>query len=1240
MWLLCTIIDGSDEYINLGLFKPLHVFATIMSSFRAYTLRNRRGLFRRPESVHVEPFLDPTRRARLPELDQAALLAQLMRNQARHAVREMYPDLSDDDIDATSMGYLQGINVNNAGATISTKPLRVGHLTTEFFMDLMERIHKSNDDLTFDAIEWSFHFVTLSTLRGSGGNTLRMPPWATKSLHTTWVEHAAADGTPIGCAVFAINWMMNKSRFRYNKTIERLRTARKHAYALQRELGWGQNVSTTQLPEFIVKYPEYRLTVMTANCTDFSYMTWAGLLWKYNPDTPDDKCIYIIYDFEQKHFAGGLPSNLTSGGTGKCRFCHYCCLAYSHNSVHKCPLDADYTPSDPPAKKARKDYFQPFPVQPKKTDFCDVCGLYGKHPGCPMRTCGVCKVRSPLGDYHRHIVQMPPRSDVKNTFVTGGSHRDQDDKKLYKLWAYDIESMMEAQDGVLTMQFDTDPNSGTFKYTPDGELAFRLVKPLQHVPIMIAFKDVFSNEPVQVYKGPTCLSEFIGFMCQHNGGRNICVAHNASGYDSRLLFDEAVTKSGDGNYSIVPLSRGHKFMQLTLNKNTMFRDSMLHLKGSLKNLAKDFLSKNMRKGYFPHLFNTPEHQTYIGPVPEKHYFDLTFSAGSEEDIEDFNRWHMRERRKNTLWNFAHELEAYCINDVELLAEVMLTYHNILLEKFGLSPWFNATSPSYVHEVFLTKLSSQLELGDPTQSTEYLNNMTHIAKNEFWAVLEGPEYWFARAALRGGRTDIRKVYHSVSDEDWARGVRIRYQDIVSMYPYVQAVEDYPVGHPTIHVYDLNFYPCTMHKDSLRGECCPPDWKKNLRPERFMDIVDLSNEAPPTKEEILNDPDFFGIVCATVICPKNMYHPILLKYDEKAEKCVAPVGEIYQGFFTSAEFVLALQNGYELDILHRYDKYAKRPSLWADILKDMYIEKMANSKPAPSFEKQTQLVTAYEQKFGMGDMVRKSFSRWNSNPARKQTAKIQLNSGWGKHAQRPIMPETTIIDHTDSEAYLTLLNNCSENRLTLHSIRSFENKTVFSTSQHIENTNPNFHRTYLPAAVFVPAYGRIMLWKQMHKLGKRVLMHDTDSIVYIYDPEQYNIPEGNVWGDWEVEDIDSKNDGIREFVGLGPKSYALKMGNGTTSCKCKGVSIKQAQKSILNFDVMKTLVLDSIHTPLETRRQTGQTVDIPQMTFGYKPGQGIQTRYFLKTVGFDYTKTKGFMQQGDYHIYPPGGYEDDV
>lgn len=49
-----------------------------------------------------------------------------------------------------------------------------------------------------------------------------------------------------------------------------------------------------------------------------------------------------------------------------------------------------------------------------------------------------------------------------------------------------------------------------------------------------------------------------------------------------------------------------------------------------------------------------------------------------------------------------------------------------------------------------------------------------------------------------------------------------------------------------------------------------------------------------------------------------------------------------------------------------------------------------------------------------------------------------------------------------------------------------------------------------------------WEQLNRLGDRVLMNDTDSIIYVFDPKEYNIPEGSMLGDWEIEKPCKLND----------------------------------------------------------------------------------------------------------------------
>ena len=53
----------------------------------------------------------------------------------------------------------------------------------------------------------------------------------------------------------------------------------------------------------------------------------------------------------------------------------------------------------------------------------------------------------------------------------------------------------------------------------------------------------------------------------------------------------------------------------------------------------------------------------------------------------------------------------------------------------------------------------------------------------------------RDAFFGGRTNAVKLHHEV---DPARGEKIKYIDVTSLYPWVNKTQEYPVGHPQVLV----------------------------------------------------------------------------------------------------------------------------------------------------------------------------------------------------------------------------------------------------------------------------------------------------------------------------------------------------------------------------------------------------------------------------------------------------------
>ncbi len=521
----------------------------------------------------------------------------------------------------------------------------------------------------------------------------------------------------------------------------------------------------------------------------------------------------------------------------------------------------------------------------------------------------------------------------------------------------------------------------------------------------------------------------------------------------------------------------------------------------------------------------------------------------------------------------------------------------------------------------------------------------IAKSESWAVLLPVEYHFARKALRGGRTDVRKLYHAITPEQHASGERICYQDICSEYPFQQVEHDFPVGIPEIRIYDEAWRPCIhkVHNDDaclqegaglrgIKGGCRHSRGEMLSKQEVRLNIKHHFGQQPSISEMMSRD--FFGIVCASVTPPVDLYHPVLVQYDDDAMKCISSCEPIKEGFFTSVELQCAIERGYTIDKIHRFDKYTRAPSLWRDTTIKLFIEKMVNSRDRPGDEEAEEMIAAYERKFGIGAQIAATFrdDKWGRNPAKKQTAKIMMNSVWGKHAEKPIQEECKFFSlNKGNETVYTFYDNVFKGNYELNSQIILSGDTVMYKYKVTDKIKFDATKGYLPAAVFVPAYGRLQLEAELFKLGKRVLMNDTDSIVYHYIPGQYNIPEGSLLGDWEVEDIDSKNGGIAEFAGIGPKTYAVRtFENEQTLVKAKGLSLKHATGKLVNFNSMRRLVMNQIRDGNSRER-----IRVPQTSFVFTVDAEMRTYRYLKDLRLDKSALKGRLV-GPY-LYPYG-YQD--
>lgn len=88
-------------------------------------------------------------------------------------------------------------------------------------------------------------------------------------------------------------------------------------------------------------------------------------------------------------------------------------------------------------------------------------------------------------------------------------------------------------------------------------------------------------------------------------------------------------------------------------------DSLNFLPMALSKLPSCFGLTELKKGYFPHLFNTRENQTYVGPLPESLYYSPDTMAPAARRA--FLSWH--QEHQGDMFDFQKEMLAYCRYDI-------------------------------------------------------------------------------------------------------------------------------------------------------------------------------------------------------------------------------------------------------------------------------------------------------------------------------------------------------------------------------------------------------------------------------------------------------------------------------------------------------------------------------------------------------------------------------------------------
>ena len=187
------------------------------------------------------------------------------------------------------------------------------------------------------------------------------------------------------------------------------------------------------------------------------------------------------------------------------------------------------------------------------------------------------------------------------------------------------------------------------------------------VPNLLCYRGEWQQD-MTVLRGEDCVDWFIAHLddYSHPPTENIeeqpliIMFHNLKGFDGIFLLNSLYKA---GRRVTDQLTIGAKVLSF-VSGALIFKDSLCFLPMPLASFPATFNLTELKKGFFPHAFNIPDHQTYRGPIPALHYYDP--DGMSPKMKAELVTWHADQVRRNVVFDFQQELEDYCKSDVDIL----------------------------------------------------------------------------------------------------------------------------------------------------------------------------------------------------------------------------------------------------------------------------------------------------------------------------------------------------------------------------------------------------------------------------------------------------------------------------------------------------------------------------------------------------------------------------------------------
>ena len=413
-----------------------------------------------------------------------------------------------------------------------------------------------------------------------------------------------------------------------------------------------------------------------------------------------DKQLILLHEKSHYNVITKMPAFFGVGYV-----CAHCWKPYNDEGKHRCNNKRHCRAC---CQKECPDFLEAYPRGQKATQRCQQCHrdffgdtcfqmhLVKDHTGKPVtnldssvcfrrRRCAKCLILIPASHMDNHqcgYIDCP----CCHEYVNGATHRC-----FIQIATQDKKRKRKRQRGPRPKRrVDATPEEDDEEDSIPPLHVFFDIEAMQpqeqHIANLVVAETEDDDQPM-CFPGNHCVRDFLEWLdtlTLHDTRQVNVLAHNFQGYDGYFIIHQYY---GD-NRIVEQLRNGCKLLQVQHDR-IRFIDSLSFFQMPLSAFPKTFGLTELHKGYFPHKFNHPDHQNYVGPIPAlDYYIPETMSPEGKQALET---WHQEQRDK--VFDFKKELVKYCKSDVRLLKQGCLTFKRLFETLTGFNPFDHITIAS-------------------------------------------------------------------------------------------------------------------------------------------------------------------------------------------------------------------------------------------------------------------------------------------------------------------------------------------------------------------------------------------------------------------------------------------------------------------------------------------------------------------------------------------------------------------